>query len=243
MKDYLFVISDIHGDLTLFESLLNDFDQELHQLVVIGDLIDRGPKSKECLFLGIKLVEEKGAIYIRGNHEQLFLEFLKDPENRYSNYLLNGGGETIESMLHKGAVNEYSPTEISLMIKTRYKKQIAIIETLPYYFEWNNYICVHAGLNLLLTSWEKTSLRDFLWIRKKFHELPNKTKKTIIFGHTPTMYLHSEMGKTRLWISDNKVGIDGGGIYGGSVHGVIVNRQGIIQDIEYSSEYIWEPQF
>lgn len=242
MGKYLFVISDIHGDLPLFKSLLNNYDKQLHQLVLIGDLLDRGLKSKECLLLGMKLKEE-GAVYLRGNHEQLFLDFLKDPENRYSNYLLNGGGETIESMLHKGALDEYSPTEISLMIQTRYKQLIHFLESLPYYYEWNRYICVHAGINLLLSSWQETSLRDFLWIREEFHELPNKTSKTIVFGHTPTMYLYKQMEETKIWVSDKKIGIDGGGVYGGSVHGVIFDKVGIVQDIEYKSEYIWEPRF
>ncbi|MFC6348450.1 metallophosphoesterase family protein [Vagococcus carniphilus] len=242
MEKYLFVISDIHGDLSLFKSLLNDYDKQSHQLVLIGDLLDRGLNSKECLLLGMELIEE-GAVYLRGNHEQLFLDFLKDPENRYSNYLLNGGGETIESMLHKGAIDEYSPTEISLMIQTRYKQLIKCLESLPYYFEWNHYLCVHAGINLLLSSWKETTLRDFLWIRGKFHELPNKTSKTIVFGHTPTMYLYKKSEETRLWFSDEKIGIDGGGVYGGSVHGVIFDKAGIVQDIEYKSEYIWEPRF
>ncbi|MEG0255980.1 MAG: metallophosphoesterase family protein [Vagococcus sp.] len=243
MKKYLFVIGDIHGEIELFLSLLQDFDKSEHQLVLIGDLLDRGRKSKECLLLGMKLVKEMEAIYLRGNHEQLFLDFLRDPENRYSNYLLNGGGETIECLLHQGALDEYSPTEMSLMIQTRYKELILFLETLPYYFEWEQYICVHAGVNLSLPSWKNTSKRDFLWIRNEFHTMSNKTGKVIIFGHTPTMYLYKEMDATKLWLSDDKIGLDGGGVYGGSIHGVILDKKRIIQDIEYFSEYKWEPQF
>lgn len=243
MKEFLFVIGDIHGEIDLFLSLLNYFDKNMHQLVLIGDLLDRGKNSKECLLLGMKLVEEQNAVYLRGNHEQLFLDFLKHPEDRYSNYLLNGGGETIECLLHKGAVNEYSPTEISLMIQTRYKKLINFLESLPYYFEWEQYICVHAGVDLSLVSWKNTSVRDFLWIRNEFHTMINKTGRIIIFGHTPTMYLHRKMDETKLWLSDNKIGLDGGGVYGGSIHGVILDKERIIQDIEYFSEYKWEPQF
>ena len=32
---------------------------------------------------------------------------------------------------------------------------------------------------------------------------------------------------------DGKIGIDGGCYFGGSVHGVIFNEKGIVQDIEY----------
>ena len=58
MQNYLYAISDIHGMADLFKKLLTDYDPKLHQLLLIGDLNDRGPKSKECFLLGKKLVEE-----------------------------------------------------------------------------------------------------------------------------------------------------------------------------------------
>ena len=47
--------------------------------------------------------------------------------------------------------------------------------------------------------------------------------------------LHGDMQTTDLWQSDGKIGIDGGAIFGGSVHGVIFNEKGIVQDIEYQN--------
>ena len=243
MKKYLYVIGDIHGEYKLFASLVKEYDEVTHQLVLIGDLIDRGSRSKECLLLAKELVEKQGAIYLMGNHEDLFLRFLKNPEDRFQNYLLNGGGETIESLLHQGAILEYSPSEISLMIQTRYKELIQFLEKLPVYYEWHHYLCVHAGVNLLLKDWKQTSVRDFLWIRKEFHEGKNNTNRVIIFGHTPTGYLYQNMNRTSIWTSDDKIGIDGGGVYGGSIHGVLFNYQGIIQDIEYANPVQWEPKF
>lgn len=52
MQNYLYAISDIHGMADLFKKLLTDYDPKLHQSLLIGDLNDRGPKSKECFFLG-----------------------------------------------------------------------------------------------------------------------------------------------------------------------------------------------
>ncbi len=42
MRPYVFAISDIHGRFDLMQALLCDFDAKLHQLVLIGDLLDRG---------------------------------------------------------------------------------------------------------------------------------------------------------------------------------------------------------
>lgn len=243
MSDLLYVIGDIHGEYEMFQTLLKDYDETYQQLVLIGDLLDRGARSKECLLLGKQLVEEKRAIYLKGNHEDIFLRFLDDPEERYPNYILNGGGETIESLLHTGAVAEYSPTEISMLIKSRYKELISFLRELPLYYEWYDYLFVHAGINLEKDNWQDTSERDFLWIRKEFHEGENYTNKTIVFGHTPAMYLFNDTTTTKLWQMDRKIGIDGGGVYGGSIHGVVFNPQGIVQDIEVFNEHAWEPKF
>ena len=48
MKPYVYVISDIHGQADLFDALLTDYDPVEHQLVLIGDLNDRGSHSKAC---------------------------------------------------------------------------------------------------------------------------------------------------------------------------------------------------
>ena len=58
MKPYVYVISDIHGQADLFDALLTDYDPVEHQLVLIGDLNDRGPDSKACFLKGKELVEQ-----------------------------------------------------------------------------------------------------------------------------------------------------------------------------------------
>lgn len=244
MKQFVYAISDIHGEYELFQELVQYYDQTIHQLVLIGDLNDRGGKTKECFLLGKKLVEEQGAIYLRGNHEEYFLQFLNQPEDWFASYIYNGGKETMESLLHKGATEEYSPTEIALMIRTRYKELIAFLVELPFYFEWEDYLFVHAGVDLAKKDWRETSLHDFIWIREPFHQRKNQTGKKIVFGHTITPMLHGDMVTTNLWLSDNKIGIDGGAVFGGSVHGVIFDKTGILQDIEYQNlKGPWQPSF
>ncbi|MHC5267661.1 metallophosphoesterase [Enterococcus sp. LJL98] len=244
MKPYVYVISDIHGQIDLFEQLLLDFDPNQHQLVLIGDLNDRGPKSKDCFLRGKALVEKYGCIYLRGNHEEYFLRFLEEPEEIGPKYWLNGGKETVNSLLHPGATEEYSPTEMAMMIRSRYPELITFLMDLPFYYEWEKFLFVHAGVDLTLADWHQTSLRDFIWIREPFHHGLNKTGKVIVFGHTITPSLHGDMETTDLWFSDDKIGIDGGAIYGGSVHGVIFDSNGIVQDIEYQNmKGPWKPDF
>ncbi|MHC5227416.1 metallophosphoesterase [Enterococcus sp. LJL99] len=242
MKKYLYAIGDIHGEYDLFEKLLEDFDEQQHQLVLIGDLNDRGPRTKQCFLRGKELVEKYGAIYLRGNHEEYFLQFLNSPEDWFPSYVHNGGKETMESLLHKGAIEEYSPTEIAMMIRSHYKELINFLMERPLFYEWHNYIFVHAGVDLEKQDWKKTSPHDFIWIREAFHKGKNQTGKTIVFGHTITPMLHGDMQTTNLWFSDHKIGIDGGGVFGGSIHGVIFDEKGIVQDIEYQNlKGPWQP--
>lgn len=242
-KPFVYAIGDVHGSYDLFQQLLTHYDPHIHQLVLIGDLNDRGPKTKDCFLLGMKLVKETGAVYLRGNHEEYFLQFLQEPEDWYPSYLRNGGRETMESLLHPGAAEEYSPTEIAMMIRSRYRELVNFLCDLPLYYEWQDYLFVHAGVDLTKKDWRETSPSDFLWIREPFHERKNRTGKTIVFGHTITPLLHGDMQTTDLWINDQKIGIDGGAVFGGSMHGVLFDPTGIIQDIEYqNNQGPWQPR-
>lgn len=71
-KDY--IVGDIHGcyDGLMFSLNLVGFDFEVDRLISVGDLIDRGSKSYECL----NLLAEKWFYAVRGNHEQMMIDCL-----------------------------------------------------------------------------------------------------------------------------------------------------------------------
>ena len=74
-------------------------------------------------------------------------------------------------------------------------------------------------------------MTEKVWIRKPFHEAENHTGKWIVFGHTPVYGLLNEpVGTENLWISDQKMGVDGGAVYGGVLHGLLLDDQGIVHD-------------
>ncbi len=93
----IFVIGDVHGKFELLLDILKKWNEERQQLIFLGDLIDRGENSKACLELVWSLVREKGAICLTGNHERMFLAWLRDPVDRYDHYRRNGGDTTINS--------------------------------------------------------------------------------------------------------------------------------------------------
>ncbi|MHB1665841.1 metallophosphoesterase [Thiomonas sp.] len=71
-----FVVGDLHGSLRLLEIALEGvhFDRGRDRLFSVGDLVDRGQNSLGCL----QLLQEPWFHCVRGNHEDLMLDFLDD---------------------------------------------------------------------------------------------------------------------------------------------------------------------
>ena len=98
-----FIVSDLHGDKVVYDSIMNFLEniakEEEVELYINGDLIDRGKYSYEVLCDCIERVNGEGPIkvnYLAGNHEFLMCEDLKYRFNRgflplRSNWILNGG--------------------------------------------------------------------------------------------------------------------------------------------------------
>lgn len=236
-----FVVGDVHGEYDLLEKLLMHWDQETENLIFLGDLADRGPKSKACFEKVLALVNSGQARCIKGNHEVMFLEWLENPEERYLNYLRNGGKETIEDLLFEDATVEQSPQELAAQIKEQYPELLAGLKALPFYIEEESFICVHAGINLDLEDWRETSERDFVWMREEFFNHPERPDKRVIFGHTPVQTLHEDQTSTLLWYRDGRWNIDGGAAYGGALHGLVISEQGIEADYQiFHPKHNWD---
>lgn len=77
MKPYVYVISDIHGQADLFDALLTDYDPVEHQLVLIGDLNDRGPDSKACFLKGKNLSSNTALFIYEAIMKNIFCSFFK----------------------------------------------------------------------------------------------------------------------------------------------------------------------
>src|SRR5713101_2686864 len=77
-----FVVGDIHGRCAQLHHLLDLLprDESTDTLVFLGDLIDRGPDAPGCVEHVLNLCAEnhEHVICLRGNHEQMLLDFLDE---------------------------------------------------------------------------------------------------------------------------------------------------------------------
>lgn len=92
-------------------------------------------------------------------------------------------------------------------------EEIAWLDSIPLYHEEPDVILVHAGLFPGRPLAEQTE-KVLLWITEPF--LTNYRDKHVIFGHTPTPYLHGEK-RWEPWFGPDKTGIDTGAVYGGKL--------------------------
>src|SRR5260370_12968895 len=80
-----FVVGDIHGRCAQLRNLLDMLPRDVSSdtLVFLGDLIDRGADAPGCVALIMKLCSEnpERVICLRGNHEQMMMDFLKGTSN------------------------------------------------------------------------------------------------------------------------------------------------------------------
>ncbi|MBB5148517.1 metallophosphoesterase family protein [Ureibacillus thermosphaericus] len=242
--DKVFAIGDIHGSFHLLEKVLQYWKPDEEMLIFLGDYIDRGNDSLKVLRKVMELSKDYKVITLSGNHEQIFLNWLKKPKEMAEFYFHPkvGGASTIQSFYseysseHEQTVDEMNVEQIVEFIKTHFEDEIEFIKNLRLYYYWNPFVFVHAGINAKVEDFLETSTDEFLWIREEFTKVPHKAKEYVVFGHTPTLLLNED-GSSKVWISPcrKKIGIDGGGnIYeGGNIHGVRFHKKST--DIEIYS--------
>ena len=96
-----YAVGDLHGRLDLLEAMLeavaDDAGAAPHDLVFLGDYVDRGPDSA-ALLDRLKALDEAAehVTCLAGNHDRMLLEFLDDPETG-AHWLAVGGQETVYS--------------------------------------------------------------------------------------------------------------------------------------------------
>jgi serine/threonine protein phosphatase 1 len=211
------VISDIHGYFDQFNALLTKvgYDVNQDQLILLGDYVDRGSNSKSVVEQVMQL-HSRGAVVLLGNHDQMFLDAIFRGEHMM--WLSNGGQGTFFSYCGNDWFGEDNVTneryyEGVEFIKKNFAHHLEFLSSLPYFYEDNKHVFVHAGLDPdASTNWREQGRDNFLWIREKFLFRETGINKQLVFGHTPTVNM--QPGNPGLWWQSDKVGIDGGMCFG-----------------------------
>lgn len=235
-----FVMSDIHGCYNEMIEALSNWDKHNEHLVVMGDLIDRGPDSLKVVQHLMKLQGDNPdkVTILMGNHEEMFLAWLtRTPVELLAEYYNEMHSETLQSFFgDKLKYQNSTRRQRGKHVLYNFKYELNWLMRLPYSFETDNIVFVHAGIDLKAKDW-RTNLDHMLWVRNEFIYSSIRSEKRVFFGHTPTQLLHpewtNESNKNDIWFSQfkDKVGIDGGVCFGGQLNALKVDEKGEVLEI------------
>ena len=212
----VYAIGDVHGRRDLLDGLLTAILKDIIAegpgvrplLVFIGDLIDRGPASREVIE-AVLVLKGHSAVDVRvlkGNHEQLALEFLREPQTGGA-WLDLGGRQTLASYgVHVGPMQSLAETRDAFReaLEPRHLKLLTSMELMV---EVGDYVFVHAGVRPGVPMHEQSE-RDLLWIREPFLNADaHRFDRIVVHGHTPA---DARLGEQRICI-------DSGAYFSGSL--------------------------
>lgn len=162
-------IGDIHGHYAHLKQLLEFMPLAPEDtIVLLGDVIDRGPDSAAVLRQIHELKKAYPVIFLRGNHEAMLLQARRNREH-LPFWIECGGGATLDSYRAKSF--DDIPDE-----------DWRLFESSLLYHETDDTIFVHANLDPNLEMSDQSE-SDLLW---RFYDgsIRHVSGKLVVCGHT-----------------------------------------------------------
>ena len=198
----VYAIGDVHGRADLLHALLDVIKQdsksatERPHLVFLGDYIDRGFQSRQVIstLIGLDRDDAYETVFLKGNHEQAMIHFLKD-HRIGPDWAAFGGRETLISYgiappKSVNALDQWEPIQKEL-VRTIPEQHTTFLEALPVSHKIGPYGFVHAGVKPGVP-YDEQSDEDRLWIREEFLDAKDKEDLYIVHGHTPVNAPYSD---------------------------------------------------
>jgi serine/threonine protein phosphatase 1 len=198
----LFVVGDIHGCATELEALLRALPVARGDTIVfVGDYIDRGPASAEAVRLVLDFRRESTAhtVFLKGNHEDMFLAYMGYPGLHGDAFLFNGGAATLASY---GIPLADPGRDVAAALPAEH---LAFFRELEPSYLTPPFLITHAGIDPDRSLADQREV-DLLWIRERFIARPHGLPYTVCFGHTPRREVLIDL--------PYKIGLDTGCVYG-----------------------------
>jgi serine/threonine protein phosphatase 1 len=214
------VIGDVHGCVKTLRSLIEDHirPEAGDNIYFLGDYINKGIDSRGVLDYILHLRANGLSLKcLRGNHEQYLLDALLYTWEEIS-FLSHGGEATLRSF----SVDN---------VRDIPSKYLDFIRGLPYFFETEKYLIVHAGLNFDLADPFKDDY-SMLNIRDMEPQPAAIGGKVIVHGHVPTPLTRIQsMAADR---QTPEICLDGGCVYN--------HREGILVGMDLEDRQLYYAQ-
>jgi serine/threonine protein phosphatase 1 len=187
----VYAIGDIHGRADLFDEMILAIEADdaargaaETTVVLLGDLVDRGPDSALVVKTARQWQERRRVRILAGNHEQMFLDSFERTEV-LRNFLRHGGRETLLS--YPVAREDYDAATLDelkdMMPGFVPAEDIAFIRGFEDHVVIGDYLFVHAGIRPGVAL-EEQQVSDLRWIRGEFLEDRRDHGHVVVHGHT-----------------------------------------------------------
>jgi len=204
----IYALGDVHGRLDLLEAAITAIEADdaacrpaQTTVILLGDLIDRGPDSAGVIAAVRDWSERRTVRILLGNHEEMLLRAL-DSDEVMRHFLRYGGRETVLSYLSEP--DQYHRAELSeareLMVAAIPEADLDFIRSFDDSIAIGDYLFVHAGIDPDTPLGEQRS-GDLRWIREPFLSHPGSFGPVVVHGHTIT---------AEPQVRHNRIGLDTG---------------------------------
>ena len=199
MKQRIFFVGDVHGCFEELQLLLKKagYDPLCHRLILLGDLINKGPDSFKVLSYAR---DNKQVTSLMGNHEFKFIQALEQ------NLPLSDVLQNLKAKMGK-----------------KVKEWLFWIKSLPLYIEEEGFIAVHGGL--VPGEHPRQSKAEYL-LNIRYWDGTGQNMKNQSFPAWHSLYTGSQLVIYAHWaaqglkIKKNSIGLDTGCVYGGFLSGL-----------------------
>lgn len=236
MEKRTFAIGDIHGGYKALEQVLKRANLNTNdRLIFLGDYVDGWSESPKVIAKLIELDTSFDCVFIRGNHDALFEDWLQGGLDN-QRWLKNGGASTIE------AYQKISKKELR-----KHQQFLAQLEN--YYIDEDNRFFVHGGYSKLSGPKNEYYSYVFYWDRTLWETAVATDKslpaddprfperlvhfKEIFIGHTPVTGLGATLPLKAL----NVWNVDTGAGFQGRLSMLEVNTKAVFQSDPVSGLY------
>ncbi len=221
-----FIVGDVHG---CFNELLDLLDKAQcrpmdHRIILLGDLINKGPDSFKVLVWAKKNQVEM----VLGNHELKLIQSVEEQSVEKKKSLSNPSGQ-LDSF---NQLEDLKLEELKNQMGVQLMDWINWIKTWPLYIEEKDFLAVHGGL--IPGEHPSQSQPEWLvniryWDGKKpsDKESGNRAWHDLYRGSKLVVYAH--WAKQGLTIKKNSIGLDTGCVYGGKLTGLWLKERKIVQ--------------
>ncbi|MCA1662494.1 MAG: serine/threonine protein phosphatase, partial [Novosphingobium sp.] len=209
----IYAVGDIHGRLDLFEQLIAAIEADdarrgpaATTVVLLGDLVDRGPDSAGVIAAARAWGERRRLRMLLGNHEEMFLDSFDDAEV-LRHFLRYGGRETVLSYpIDRAGYRELTLEQLQQRMRAAVPQDdLDFLRAAEDAIVVGDYLFVHAGIRPGVPL-DEQKVSDLRWIRGRFIDHPGDHGHVVVHGHTITEAVE-EM--------PNRIGIDTGAFKSG----------------------------